>query len=464
MSTACRKFFKSLSMYSNVPILVYEPGANTMLRYKSGAYKTMPVPEVLERSLHEDETVIGFFSKGGSKTIVYFLRSVIDGVKCVCVVKDTWLGDGINDFFKAYFSYSAAAAERIEEFKEKDNLISNLYRFLFDADPIIGDDVSSVQAIRKEMEDKINELRNIVHEKDAVIWETNSKLERIASDFREANSQIRLLRTNYDSMRVLLDRAELPLYCISEDYIVLNANKSSAAFARINDPIELIGKKCYEVFLGAEEPCSWCKLKQVFTTGESYVYIGDIASKRYDISFFPIADQTGKITSCGCMITDNSGTHEMEISMNRVKEQLKNLKKSKIADINEIQELKKLYDDLSRDHALLLKQCGEMSGTIEKLKATKSDNTLSSEAAVKYKNELAHLNEELLTYKRNLKNLQLQYSDLRKRSFFQIERLIKIMDSPKYYVSNSELREALRVLKSSVNELKRVEALNENKY
>ena len=82
----------------------------------------------------------------------------------------------------------------------------------------------------------------------------------------------------------------------------------------------------------------------------------------------------------------------------------------------------------------------------------------------KYKNELAHLNEELLTYKRNLKNLQLQYSDLRKRSFFQIERLIKIMDSPKYYVSNSELREALRVLKSSVNELKRVEALNENKY
>ena len=43
-----------------------------MLRYKDGSYKTMPVPAVLEKSLQEEETVIGFFSKGGSKTIVYF--------------------------------------------------------------------------------------------------------------------------------------------------------------------------------------------------------------------------------------------------------------------------------------------------------------------------------------------------------------------------------------------------------
>ena len=467
MSTACRKFFKNLSMYSNIPLLVYEPESNTMLRYKSGACKALPVPAVLERSLHEEETVIGFFSKGGSKTIVYFLRAVVDGVKCVCVIKDTWLGESINEFFKAYSLFSASIAERVDEFKEKDNLIGSIYRFLFDADPIVGNDASSIATIRKEMEDKVNEFRSIVQEKEAVIWESNSKFERVASDLREANSHIRALRSNYDSMRVLLDRVDTPLYYMSDDYTILNANKAAASFVNIDDPAELVGKKCYKYFFSASEPCSFCKLKAVFTMGDSYsctVNTEDSQrTKPYEIYFFPISDHSGVVSSCGCMISDKSDVIEMETSMAKVKEQLKSLKKSKIADINEIQELKKLYNELSSDHALLLRQCGEMSNTIEKYKAERNSNAMLGEVAVKYKNEIARLNEEIRTANRNFKNLQLQYLELRKRSFFQIERLIKIMDSPKYYVSNSELREALRVLKSSVNELKRKEALQEDK-
>lgn len=460
MSTGCRKFFKSLSMYSNFPLLVFESEQKTMLRYKDGAYKTMVAPAVLEKSLHEEDTVIGFFSKGGNKTIVYFLRMTIDNVKCVCVVKDTWAGECINDFFKAFSSYCTSITQSMGELSEKDSIIFNMHRLLFDADPEDMNSDEAISSIKSEIENKINELRNTINEKDAVIWESDTKLERLSSDLREAHGQIRILRNNYDSMRVLVDNANTPLYYISYDYNILNANRASANFAQLDDPIDMVGKKCYEVFFGSSEPCSWCRLEQVTTTGESYTCTvgADInnLSKPLEICFFPITDSSGDVTSCGCMLSDKTNAMEMEISMARVKDQLRTLKKSKITDINEIQELKKIYYDLSRDYAAVVKRNEEMSDIIEKLKVNKPE-----ENSVGMKNELAHLHEEIRNYKISYKNLQLQYLDLRKRSFFQIERLIKIMDSPRYYVSNTELKEALRVLKTSLNELKKNEVNNQ---
>lgn len=459
MSTSCRKFFKNLSMYSNSSLLVYEVDSKIMLRYKDGSYKTMPVPAVLEKSLQEEETVIGFFSKGGSKTIVYFLRAVVENIKCVCVVKDTWAGESINDFFKAYSAYCTSVSHSVGELSEKDSMIINIYRLLFDADPEHFTSETEASSIRKEIEEKINELRNVINEKEAVIWESEGKLERLSSDLREANGQIRILRNNYDSIRVLVDNADTPLFYISYDYNIVNANKAAAIFSQHDNPIDLVGKKCYEVFFNVNEPCSWCRLEQVTTTGESFTCTvsadSNNLSKPLEIYFFPITDSAGDVTSCGCMLSDKTNAMEMEISMAKVKDQLRTLKKAKITDINEIQELKKIYYDLSRDYAALVKRNEEMAEIIEKLKVSKPEDN-----SVGMKNELAHLHEEVRNYKISFKNLQSQYLDLRKRSFFQIERLIKIMDSPKYYVSHSELKEALKVLKTSLNELKRNESTN----
>ena len=437
MSTACRDFFKKLSMFSGVPLIVYEQEAGVMLRYSGGTYRTIPVPDVLECSLKEEDTVIGFFSKGGNKTIVYFLRTVIEGVKCACVIKDSWFGENINAFFQTWSAYclSSGVAPDVQP------------AGIAPSDDEDLDDVSEGSG----------DMHGAAEGRGAELQEAKQKLESVSQELAKANDRMKIMQAGYDSARMLAEIVEAPLYYISPDFTIFYANKAALSFANVDDMDSLIGRRCHDAFFGSSERCAWCKLEQVITTGESFLCSVEaetaVGVKTLDVRFFPITDPVGGVTGCGGMIFDKADTAETESSTAKMSEQLASLKKAKLADMREIHEMKEAYRVLSQDYSELVSRSEEMAITIEMLKADVSTEKIpvSSDDA----RELAEARREISKQKRAMSNLQGKYDDLRSRAFFQMDRLIGVLSSPRYYASNSEVKDAIRVLKTGLEELKK---------
>ena len=87
-----------------------------------------------------------------------------------------------------------------------------------------------------------------------------------------------------------LDAFEDGIYIISEDYTVEYMNKFMKDLFG-----EGVGKKCYEVLIGSDKPCDWCKHDEVFIkneTNHSEVYIASV-DKTFFLSELPVTNQDG---------------------------------------------------------------------------------------------------------------------------------------------------------------------------
>lgn len=87
-----------------------------------------------------------------------------------------------------------------------------------------------------------------------------------------------------------LDAFEDGIYIINEDYIVEYMNKFMKVLFG-----DGIGKKCHEVLIGSDKPCSWCKYDEIFDKGETHhseVYIKSV-DKIFALSDLPVTNQDG---------------------------------------------------------------------------------------------------------------------------------------------------------------------------
>ncbi len=420
MSITCGEFFKNLSETSSVSFMVYEPETGVMTRYREGLSEAVPVPEALRPSLEDDDTIVGFFAKNSQRVVVYFLRAVIGGVKCVCVVRDGKSRKNLNDFFRAYAGMLSGSFRR---------------------------------------PDSAGKSGGLTEDKDAEIAEARLRADALVSRLEEARKTLDMMRRSRDKLRILIDSVESPLYSVSPDYVIFQANKAASSFAGMEKITELIGKKCHKAFFGKDEPCPWCKQGEVRRTGESLVEEFAVErngrTRNLSVYFFPVAEESGETVGWGGIIVDKTEAVEKEASITKVREQLKTFKKSKISDMNELETVKRDYADLSMNYTALLGRSEKMKKTLESLMAKDSTKEMLAwkTELQEYKNKLARSYDAIKNYQRNVENLQLKYSDLNKRTFFQMERLINVMNS-KYGASEGDIGAAIKLLNRNMAELK----------
>lgn len=87
-----------------------------------------------------------------------------------------------------------------------------------------------------------------------------------------------------------LDAFEDGIYIINEDYTVEYMNKFMKLLFG-----DGVGKKCYEVLIGTETPCDWCKYKEIFIKNETHhseIYLESV-DKTFALSELPVFNQDG---------------------------------------------------------------------------------------------------------------------------------------------------------------------------
>jgi len=87
-----------------------------------------------------------------------------------------------------------------------------------------------------------------------------------------------------------------PLAIIKEDYTIHKANLSMALHANA-DVRTIVGKKCYEVFANASEPCAGCKMRSTLEHDkpETFELDGINDDRFYEVVAQPLKDASGEI-------------------------------------------------------------------------------------------------------------------------------------------------------------------------
>jgi transcriptional regulator with PAS, ATPase and Fis domain len=96
----------------------------------------------------------------------------------------------------------------------------------------------------------------------------------------------------------VFDSATDPLAVFDLEYRIFKVNKAMSALFKV-PPEELIGRRCYEVFIGREAPCEGCHAKGVFASGEPCTQKVDISppsgmAQSFDVLCYPIRDSEGR--------------------------------------------------------------------------------------------------------------------------------------------------------------------------
>ncbi|WP_321431284.1 PAS domain S-box protein [uncultured Methanolobus sp.] len=124
------------------------------------------------------------------------------------------------------------------------------------------------------------------------------------SDITERKKANQELQNNKEMLCSIVDTLPGSLNVVDTEYNIISLNNADFRLQVANcDSInELLGRKCYEVFMKRTSPCSWCKVEEVLSTGKPVFcettpddFREIITGRAFQIYISPIKDDLGKI-------------------------------------------------------------------------------------------------------------------------------------------------------------------------
>ena len=166
----------------------------------------------------------------------------------------------------------------------------------------IDEDQKGYEAFLKVRDGKIKELRFEVNQrkKDGTIFPvevtgsfftvSGKRISMaIARDITYRRQAEEMLRTERDKFQGMLAAMGEGVYIGNQDYIIEYENDMLKE--RFGDNI---GKKCYETYMGTEEPCRQCPIKEAIKTGKmEQIELVAKDGRNYEINFAPFNDVDG---------------------------------------------------------------------------------------------------------------------------------------------------------------------------
>lgn len=311
-----------------------------------------------------------------------------------------------------------------------------------------SDVVARLQGAVKQRDEEIEQLTKNIQEKNEIVKAKDAKIAKTRFYLEEMTELVKVVKKSRDKIMTLTDFITVPMYSVSGERSLVHANNALAAYVKSANVAKIVGKSCYKLVFGFDKPCPWCQLEKVQKTGSSItvgVMVNDGSKrKNIELTIFPILDSTGTLIDCGEFIVDKTDTFELAQSLKKFKEQVMSFKRAKISGMNEIQDVKQAYDELSANYDMVVARNAKLSQALESLLVQDNNKEVinAKNEAAEYKASLHRYQGIVGNYKRNLEELQTKYTTLNKQTFFQIERLINVAKSR----SNVDMNEIIDML------------------
>ncbi|MDR0454619.1 MAG: PAS domain-containing protein [Deferribacteraceae bacterium] len=321
---------------------------------------------------------------------------------------------------------------------EKDNDISSLRL-----------KITEFNSAVTKYEERCQNMQNLLDEKESLfsgyeqemcdmrktVEDNTKQFDVLAKRADSATDLSNMLRKSRDKLSELINGLSQPIFSVNRENKVVTINKALTAFCGAKKATDVVGGKCYETVYKIKNECSWCMLEQVRSGGEpvqiSVVVSNDNSERHLDILFLPIFDSEKNLTEVAEFITDKTESVELAHSLIKFKEKLRDFKKARIEDMHEVSEVKKAYQELFSEHEHLTDKNSKMLKLIERLVSEDKAKELLNVRTelMEFRSKLMRANETIKNYKYQLDEQLLRYSDLNRRTFSQMERLLNIMKS-----------------------------------
>lgn len=377
----------------NFPVYLYLPEEEKFYQLISDQPEEKPVPANMKEHLNNDHVFYQSFKKGDTFMYFYFTRLTLMGIKFVVMINADKERKNLN-------MVTSSAFDKLKEFEAE---------------------------IQQELE--------------------------------EANESVQILRRSRQKMLKLLDGLVMPLFSVSPDFNVLNVNKELAELIGVPNIPTILNKKCYEVIHGRTEPCTFCRMNEIIAgehVNQQNIEL-DFSGKHFNFKhhMFPIYSQTGEMDEVGEFMIDVTENYKNLESIEKYKERVKSIQRAEVDKMNKIDELKKAYKELERNYDDMYSKNRKMSKALERLMEDNNVNEL-----VRLRQEARDVKNKLIRSATALKNFQQtldvqneKYTELSKKTIYQLERLINTVNK-KHVVNDNDLKIVLKTVTETIKEIR----------
>jgi chromosome segregation ATPase len=304
----------------------------------------------------------------------------------------------------------------------------------------VNSEVAKLRDVNMSMDKALEQRSTEVANKEKLVSEIRQNMKEQTKTINEFRKQVDslsemniVLRKNRDKLNDMLNGLSQPILTVGEGFKVASSNTALVAFTNTRSSIDMVGAACHKCVYGNEARCEWCQVDKVKTTGEPTrvtVVQGDPAQGRHlEVVFFPIFDEERTLLEVGECIIDKTEVVDLTNTLNDFKSKMNEFKKARMNDMNELAELRRLYQELTTEHETIRERNAKMLKVIERLvsedKARELLNVRSE--LVETRNKLVRSAETIKNYKFKVEDMDLRYSELNKRSFMQMERLLNLV-------------------------------------
>lgn len=392
MDTAISKIAHIFSE-CNFPVYIYLPGSSEFYQLISDHPEPKPAPANMIEHLNDESIFFQSFKKGDAYMYFYFLRLSMGDEKFVVMLNS-----------------------------DKDR--------------------TSLNCITFSMFNKLKEMEVTIQE-----------------ELNEANESVQILRKSRQKMLKLLDGLVMPLFSITPEYNVLNVNKELSELINESHIPSILNKKCYEVIHGFSEPCSFCRMSEIVAGEEvsGQTIELDFGGKHYyfEHHMFPIYASTGEMDEIGEFMIDVTENYQNLEHIEKYKEKVKSIQMAEVDKMNEMGELKRAYKDLSKSYDDMFSKNKKMSKALSSLMENNNVNEI-----VKMRQETREVKNKLIRSATALKNFQTaldmqqdKYTELSKKTIYQLERLINTVNK-KSMITDNDVKILLKTVTEDVKELR----------
>jgi PAS domain S-box-containing protein len=232
------------------------------------------------------------------------------------------------------------------------------------------------------------ELEQKVEDRTAELQQINESLQSEISERKEIEEK---LRTASNEWRITFDSTSDLIMLLDREMNIIKANLATAKF--FNKPInEILGKKCFQLFHGIDEPLATCpfeKMKNTKKHEEAEFYLSE-KNIWLRTSVDPIFDDKGNITGSVHIVRDITDRKRAEEKLYTYQEQLRSLA-SQLSLLQE-QERRRIAIDLHDHISQTLALCKIKLGILQE--SASSDLTKSLD-------EIRNLIEQSIQYTRS---------------------------------------------------------------
>jgi PAS domain-containing protein len=312
----------------------------------------------------------------------------------------------------------------------------------------LSERMSGLNEALSERATQIEQISHELEEKEQAYEEQRVKVDTLTEEVEKSTVQVKelskrsgelaglnsILRKSRDKFSELVNGVAYPIFTVDENNIVVTSNKAFIKMCGKRSLVEVAGKSCFSM-VGQAEACSWCAkdtVREQKNPVRVSVSTGQGSGVRHlDITFLPNLDPEGNVIEIAEMIDDNTENIELMSSVSKFKEKLRDFKRARIEDMNEVQELKRAYMNLSSAHDLLVGKNHKMLRVIERLATEdKARELLTTRTELlELRNKLLRATEMIKNYKYQLDEQTLRYGDLNRRTFLQMEKLFNLIKS-----------------------------------